>query len=168
VSGRREFDQFYRAVFGSLVGQLVLVTGDRQEAEDIAQEALSRAAARWHRLRDYDIPEAWVRKVALNLAASRLRQVRTRLRVLTRGGLPPPAPVPAVSEDALALAEAMRALPVRQRQALVLHYLLGLTTEEAGAALGVPAGTVKSWLARGRKGLAAQLGEHQEVRSSHG
>ncbi len=168
MSGRREFDQFYRAVFGSLVGQLVLVTGDRQEAEDIAQEALSRAAARWQRLRDYDIPEAWVRKVALNLAASRLRQVRTRLRALAGGGLPPPAPVPAVSEDALALAEAMRALPVRQRQALVLHYLLGLTTEEAGAALGVPTGTVKSWLARGRKGLAAQLGEHQEVRSSHG
>jgi RNA polymerase sigma-70 factor (ECF subfamily) len=146
----------------------VLVTGDRHEAEDIAQEALCRAAARWSRVREYDIPEAWVRKVAMNLAASRLRQVRARLRALAGGGLPPPAPVPAVSADAVALAEAMRALPVRQRQALVLHYLVGMTTEEAGAALGVPAGTVKSWLARGRKRLAAQLGEHQEVHSNHG
>src|SRR6266498_3503171 len=75
--------------------------------------------------------------------------------------------VPAVSEDAVALIEALRCLPVRHRQALVLHYLLDLPVEEAARTLGVPAGTLKSWLARGRKALAAQLGE-EEVRTDHG
>ena len=173
MTRRQEFDQFYRSVFANLVGQLVLVTGDRHEAEDIAQEALCRAAAHWSRVRDYDIPEAWVRRVAMNLAATRLRQARSRLRALA--GLRREASVPAVSEDAVALTEAMRGLPVRHRQALVLRYLLGMSTEEAAGTLGVPAGTVKSWLARGRKGLAAQLSEHQpedqpedqEVPSTH-
>jgi RNA polymerase sigma-70 factor (ECF subfamily) len=75
--------------------------------------------------------------------------------------------VPVVPEDAVALLEALRRLPLRHRQALVLHYLLDLPVEQAARTLGVPAGTVKSWLARGRKALAAQLGE-EEVATDHG
>jgi RNA polymerase sigma-70 factor (ECF subfamily) len=160
----RQFAEFYQAVFGRLVGQLVLVTGDLHEAEDIAQDALTRAAARWSRLRDYDLPEAWVRRVAVNLTISNRRRTRRRLGVLA--GLQAPR-VPAVSEDAVALVEALQRLPVRHRQALVPHYLLDLPVEEAARSLGVPAGTVKSWLARGRKALAAQLGE-EEVPTDHG
>jgi RNA polymerase sigma-70 factor, ECF subfamily len=58
------------------------VTGDLHEAEEIVQEAFTRAAARWTRLRDYDVPEAWVRRVAMNLAAD-------RARVLFDRGIPP-------------------------------------------------------------------------------
>jgi RNA polymerase sigma-70 factor (ECF subfamily) len=164
---RGEFGEFYQAVFGRLVGQLVLVVGDLHEAEDIAQEALARAAARWSRLRGYDVPEAWVRRVALNLSVSNTRRARRRLRALA--AMQAPSAVPAISEDALVLVEALRRLPVRQRQALVLHYLLDLPVEEAAHAMGAPAGSVKSWLARGRKALAEQLGEQQEeVRSDHG
>ena len=158
------FEEFYQAVFGRLVGQLYLVTGDLAEAEDVVQEALARASARWTRLAGYDQPEAWVRRVALNLAANRARQLRRRLRVL--GHLPPPRALAGVSDDALAIGEALRRLPVRHRQALVLHYLLDMPTREVGEALGVPAGTVKSWLARGRRSLGAQLEE--EVPSHHG
>jgi RNA polymerase sigma-70 factor (ECF subfamily) len=53
------FEAFYDAAFGRLVGQLFLVTGDLEEAEDVVQEALIRAAARWPRLRDYGAPEGW-------------------------------------------------------------------------------------------------------------
>jgi RNA polymerase sigma-70 factor, ECF subfamily len=162
---RGEFEEFYQAVFGRLVGQLVLVVGDLHEAEDIAQDALVRAAARWSRLRDYDVPEAWVRRVALNLTISNARRTRRRLRAMAR--LQAPRVVPAVSEDAVALIEALRRLPLRHRQALVLHYLLDLPVQEAARSLGVPAGTVKSWLARGRKALAAHLDE-EEVRADHG
>jgi RNA polymerase sigma-70 factor (ECF subfamily) len=151
------FDDFYQAVFGRLVGQLYLVTGDLSEAEDVVQEALARASARWSRLAGYDRPEAWVRRVALNLAANRARQVRRRRRALAE--LPPPRALPGISDDALALAQALRRLPVRHRQVLVLHYLLGMPTKEVGRVLGVPAGTVRSWLARGRRGLGAQLDE---------
>ena len=56
------FEEFYTGTVGRLLGQLFVVTGDLHEAEEIVQEAITRAAARWARLRDYDVPEAWVRR----------------------------------------------------------------------------------------------------------
>ena len=91
-----DFDSFYTAAFPRLAGQLALVTGDLHEAEDLVQEAMARAAPRWGRLRAYDSPEAWVRRVAFNLAVSghcwACRRRRCRL------GAPPP--VPPVSVEA--------------------------------------------------------------------
>jgi DNA-directed RNA polymerase specialized sigma24 family protein len=69
--------------------------------------------------------------------------------------------VPAVSVEALALAEELRALPLTWRKAIVLHHLVGMPVAEAAKTLGVPAGTVKTWLARGRRVLAVRLGEQQ-------
>jgi RNA polymerase sigma-70 factor (ECF subfamily) len=57
-----DFEDFYVAVFDRLVGQLFLVTGNLQDAEDAVQEALTRAALRWPKLRRYSVPEAWVRR----------------------------------------------------------------------------------------------------------
>ena len=157
------FDEFYTATVGRLLGQLFPVTGDLHEAEEIVQEAFARASTRWARLRDYDVPEAWVRRVAMNLAADRGRRLQRQARALLRAG--PPATVPPASVEAIALAEALQTLPVRQRQAIVLHHLADLPVDEVAAILGSRAGTVKSWLARGRRSLAARLGEPEEVRS---
>jgi DNA-directed RNA polymerase specialized sigma24 family protein len=99
----------------------------------------------------------------MNLAADRGRRLQRQARALLRAG--PPATVPPVSVEALALAEALRALPVHQRQAIVLHHLADLPVEEVAATLGTRPGTVKSWLARGRRTLAARLGEPEEVLS---
>ena len=71
-----DFERFYAAAFGRIAGQLFVVTGDRQDAEDVTQEAFARASVRWSRLRTYDLPEAWVRRVALRLATDRFRQWR--------------------------------------------------------------------------------------------
>ena len=71
--------------------------------------------------------------------------------------------MPPVSVETLALVEALRTLPVRQRQAIVLHYLADLPVEEVARTLAMPGGTVKSLLARGRRALAAKLGEPEEV-----
>jgi RNA polymerase sigma-70 factor, ECF subfamily len=60
MADRGSFDECYAGAFGRLVGQLYPVTGDLHAAEEVAQEAFTRAAARWPRLRDYDVPEAWV------------------------------------------------------------------------------------------------------------
>ena len=158
-----DFTSFHAAVFARLVGQVSLVTGDRHEAEDVVQEALARASVRWSRLRRYDAPEAWVRRVALNLAANNARQRRRRLAALLRLG--PPAPAPAVDVTDVALAEALRTLP--QRQVLVLHYLVGMPVKEVAATLRVPTGTVKARLHRGRRALAAQLDDDEEVRPRH-
>jgi RNA polymerase sigma-70 factor, ECF subfamily len=107
------------------------------------------------------VPEAWVRRVAINLAAERARRVRRQARALLRAG--PPPHVPPVSDEALALLEALRTLPVRQRQAVVLHHLIGMPVEEVASTLSTPSGTVKSLLARGRQALAARLEDSEEV-----
>ena len=97
----------------------------------------------------------------MNLAADRGRRLQRQARALLRTG-PPPA-VPPASVEAVALAEALRTLPIHQRQAIVLHHLVDLPIDEVAAILGTRAGTVKSWLARGRRNLAARLGEPEEV-----
>ena len=161
------FEAFYQAVFPRLVGQLGLVTGDLAEAEDLVQEALARASARWSRLRAYDLPEAWVRRVALNLAADRTRRLRRKLAALARIG-PPPA-VPPTSEDALVVAAALRTLPLAHRQVLVLHYLADLSVDQVAGELGIRSSTVRGRLARARRVLATQLNDHaEEVQTTDG
>jgi RNA polymerase sigma-70 factor, ECF subfamily len=150
-----DFEDFYAATFDRLVGQLFLVTGDLHDAEDVVQEALTRAAVRWPRLRDYDAPEAWVRRVAMNLASDGFRRARRRLAVAVRlqadAGMRPTPP------EEPALSDALRALPLTQRKVVVLHYLLDLPVDQVAAELAVPVGTVKSRLARARAALAARL-----------
>jgi RNA polymerase sigma-70 factor (ECF subfamily) len=161
MTGGGSFEEFYRGVVSRLLGHLFLVTGDLHEAEDVVQEAFARASVRWSWLRDYNAPEVWVRRVAMNLAADRARKLRRHARAILRMGPPPEANE--VSVETLALVEALRTLPIRQRQAIVLHHLVGLPVEEVAQTLRVPAGTVKSLLSRGRRALAAKLGEAEEV-----
>ncbi len=136
--------------------QLFAVTGDLAEAEDLLQEAFARASLRWARISGYDNPEAWVRRVALNLASAGARRLRRRALALLRLG--PPPVVPAMSPDALDLHAALGTLPMAQRQAIVLHHLVGLPVDQVAAELGVPSGTVKARLSRGRSALASRLG----------
>jgi RNA polymerase sigma-70 factor (ECF subfamily) len=159
MEATEDFDRFFAAVYPRLVRQLFAVVGDVGEAEDVVQEAFARAAVRWQRIRGYDNPEGWVRRVALNQARSNLRRTRRMLAALVRVG--PLAEVAELSPDATAVAVAMRGLSLRHREALVLYYVVQLSIEEMAEQLGIPKGTVKSRLARGRARLAHQLGEHQ-------
>ena len=149
------FAAFYAGSYRRLLGQLFAVTGDLAEAENALQEAYARAFVRWAQVRDYDLPEAWVRRVALNLAAMGARSLRRRARALLRLG--PPAHVPELSPDVLDLHDALRALPLGQRQVIVLHHLVGLPVEEVASELRLATGTVKSRLARGRAAMASTL-----------
>jgi RNA polymerase sigma-70 factor (ECF subfamily) len=149
------FAAFYASSYRRLLGQLFAVTGDLAEAENALQEAYARAFVRWPRVRDYDLPEAWVRRVALNLAAMSARSLRRRARALLRLG-PPPA-VPELSPDLIDLHDALRALPLGQRQVIVLHHLVGLPVDEVARELRLAPGTVKSRLARGRAAMADTL-----------
>ena len=164
MAARASFEDFYAATVDRLLGHLFLVTGDLHAAEEIVQEAFTRASLRWTHLRDYDVPEAWVRRVAMNLAAERARRLRRRTRAILRAG--PPPHVPQVSVEALDLLEALRALPIRQRQVLVLHHLVGMPVDEVAQTLALPSGTVKSALARGRRALAVLLDDLEEVPGS--
>jgi RNA polymerase sigma-70 factor, ECF subfamily len=156
-----DFDQFYLGTRARLVGQMFALTGDLHEAEDLAQEAYARAAADWARIGAYEAPEAWVRRVACNLAHNRGRRLRRHAAALVKLGRPPS--VPPLSVDELALVAALKTLPVRQREAVVLHHLAGLSVEEIAAQSGRPTGTVKSWLSRGRAALARQMREEDST-----
>jgi RNA polymerase sigma-70 factor, ECF subfamily len=150
----RDFDEFYVSNYSRLVVQMYAVTGNLADAEDAVQEAFARASVRWERIGGYDSPEGWVRRVALNLAFTGLRRARRLLDVLNRAPAPPVPPLPV---DSLALAAALKALPLGFRQVLVLHYLADLPVEQVAGELGIAVGTAKSRLARAREALARQL-----------
>lgn len=154
AAGRHDFDDFYSRSAARLIRHGYALTGDLAEAQDIAQEAFARAWQRWPTVRDCDSPEAWVRRVATNLAASRWRRIRVARSV---GGHVAEQHSPEVSTDTVALVSGLRTLPERQRTVLVLHYLCDLTVDQIAAELGCPAGSVKSWLSRGRIALAAAV-----------
>lgn len=149
-----EFDAFYRDTSRRLLRYAYGLTGDPAEAQDLVQEAYARAWQRWQRLTGYEDPEAWLRLVVHRLATDRWRRLVARRR---RPQAPEPS-VAAPSEDVVLLVRAMRTLPAAHRRALALHYLLDRSVSEIAAETGASTGTVKSWLSRGRAGLAAALG----------
>jgi RNA polymerase sigma-70 factor, ECF subfamily len=153
--GGRTFEEFFTATYGRLVGLLFAFLHDRSQAEDAVQDAFASALVRWPVLRGYHDPEAWVRTVAFRRAVDQHRRRARQLRSLARLG--PPPPVPPVGAEHVDLVRALRQLPLAQREVLVLHYVAELAVERIAAELRLPAGTVKSRLARGRAALAQQL-----------
>ncbi|GHJ46244.1 hypothetical protein Cs7R123_35860 [Catellatospora sp. TT07R-123] len=156
-----DFDAFYQAHYPGTVAAVYALTGDRAEAHDLAQEAYCRAWQRWGELSRYDNPAAWAYRVATNLARSRWRHLRVAAAHLVRqrpDDTAPPDP------EHVALVAALRELPADQRQAIVLHHLVDLPVGDVAREMGVPTGTVKSWLSRGRAELAVLLADPQAGR----
>jgi RNA polymerase sigma-70 factor (ECF subfamily) len=154
-----DFDALYAAHYTPLTTQLYAYFGDRQQAQDVVQEAFCRALARWRQICGYDDPVAWVRRVAWNLALSQVRRARIALAFERRQvatAVPPPSP------DRVLLFAALKQLPPRQRQVVVMHHLADLPLTEIAQSLGVPLGTVKSWLHRARTALAQSLPAWEE------
>lgn len=148
-----DFEEFFHAVFdrACVAGRRIL--GREDEAEDVAAEALSRAWARWARVRGLEYADAWVLRVAINLALKRARRARRA------PSLEPSEPIKV--EDfvvvRVTLVEAMRRLPRRQREAVGLRYLAGFTEDEVARSMGVAAGSVKTHLHRGLASLRQKL-----------
>jgi RNA polymerase sigma-70 factor (sigma-E family) len=145
-----DFAGYVAGRWAALFRTAVLLTGQREAAEDLVQEALVRAYSHWHRIRSMDAPDAYLRKVLLNtyLGDRRTRIRRAGLRRLVE--LPPgPPPDAGVGID---LWRGVRALPPRQRAVVVLRYYEDLTEADTAAVLGCAIGTVKS---QGSRALAA-------------
>ena len=128
------------------------VLGDRAEAEDLAQEALARALVRWPRVVAY--ADAWVGRVAVNLALDRVRRDRRALLEATERGIEDPC-----AAERLDLVQALRGLPRRQRDVVVLRYLLDHSEQDVAGALGVSVGSVKTHASRGLAALRTALTE---------
>jgi RNA polymerase sigma-70 factor (ECF subfamily) len=160
-----EFQEFYEASYGRIVVMAAALLGDRQEAEDVAQEAFARALTRWSRLGGYDQPEAWVRRVALRIAIDSTRRRRrvTGMSARLLAQRQPPGPEPADALKFTALGAALLKLPLREREVVVLHYLADLPVEAIARDCGLPPGTVKTRLAAGRQHLERELAQMPEA-----
>ncbi len=164
-TAERDFTAFYDATWARTVACAYALTGELPAAEDLAQEAYSRAWPRWRSLQGYDDPGAWVRQVATRLAVSRWRRARTAADFLRRSREVETTPAP--SETTVALVAALRRLPEAQRRALVLHHLAELSVTEVARIERCPEGTVKARLSRGRAALAELLGNHSDHNGEH-
>ena len=153
--GTVTFEDFFRAEYPRLVPMLRALTGDRQRAEDIAQEALWKAHRDWERISRYDRPGGWVRRVALNVSANVGRRQRREATALSRIGVDiGSAEEPPHDEHLWRL---VRALPEQQRWAVVLHYVEDRSVAEIAEIMTCSEGTVKTHLSRGRASLAGAL-----------
>jgi RNA polymerase sigma factor (sigma-70 family) len=144
-----------------VLGFAARMLADRTEAEDVAQEAMLRL---WRMAPDWQQGGAkvvtWLYRVASNLCLDRLR--RSRPRGLDEVAEPEDAAPGVVArlieaDRAMALDEALAALPDRQRQAVVLRHMEGLTNPEIAAVMDIGVEAVESLVARGKKGLTALL-----------
>lgn len=138
--GPESFEAFFQRAWPGAVRLAALLTQDRSAAEELAQDAFTEMCASWGRAAN---PEAYLRRAVVNRSHNWRRRGRVReakLPLLVR-----PAAVEFRADE---LADAVAALPFRQRAVIVLRYYGGLSEAEIGAALGCRNGTVKSLAAR--------------------
>jgi RNA polymerase sigma factor (sigma-70 family) len=146
------FEKNKTVVFRALLAQHM----NREAAEDAIAEAFARAFVHWDIVAQHPNPRAWVIRTARNVYLSSRRSWDDRLRQADPPELTLPPPEPPA--DPLVI-KAIQGLPERQREVLVLHALGGIPPKEIAQVLGVPIGTVSSWLSRARATLRDTLGE---------
>ena len=151
------FEDFYEVEQGGLFGAMILVTRDRQEAEDLTQEAFLKVWERWSVVQGLDNPTGYLYRTAMNAFFSRRRRIAMAGRQLIAQvlRLDPLTTVEARDEIDRALAD----LTPRQRVALVLTDLLGFPPGEVADTMGVTGSTARVLLARARETMRAAIGE---------
>jgi RNA polymerase sigma-70 factor (sigma-E family) len=155
-----EFERFAMRASSSLLRSAYLLTGDRGHAEDLLQVTLWRTARRWRTIRGS--PEAYARAVLVNLSRDRHRALSRRPAEVERAD----QLLSAVDDEVEKLLErdaminAVRRLPRRQREVVVMRFFLGLPVEETASALGASQGTVKSYTARALARMRELLAEN--------
>ena len=149
----------YDTQYRPLVRMSAMLLGDTSAAEEVVQEAFIAVHAAWRRLRDADKAVPYLRRAVLNRSRSILRH-----RMVVDRHMPAREPdMPSAEQGAItqlersAVIEALRSLPARQREALVLKFYLGLSEEEIAAAMKISTGAVKSHTSRGKAALRAAL-----------
>ena len=150
-----DYESMFRAHYGRLVRALTVVSGSHEAAADAVQSAFVKAHVRWRRVRHYDDPVAWIRRVAINELRDEARRNGRKQRAVERLGSMTPlsTPEPVLDEMGLLLAE----LPRQQRLAVSLYYVDQLSVAEIATALKLSEGAVKFHLHRGRERLRTVL-----------
>ncbi len=160
LGASESFEAFFDAESAVLFRRLCLVTGNRSEAEDIMQDAFLKLWERWDRVLAMDDPTGYLYRTAMNLFRKRYRHAAVVARRAV--GLAPRRDEFAEADAKRAVSGALATLAPRQRAALVLTELVGYTSEEAGRALGIKAGTVRALATQGREALRRSMEPNDE------
>ncbi len=161
AAGKAAFEALYRRELVTLIALGTTMTGDRTLGADLAYEAMVRAYGNWVKVGAMDRPGAWVRRVLINLAIDACRKRSREADVVARLG-PLPAAEP-VDPSGAHFWAAVRALPERQRAAVVLRYIEDMTLLDIADVLGVTEGTIKTSLFKARRTLAKALGTEEVI-----
>jgi RNA polymerase sigma-70 factor, ECF subfamily len=156
----QDFDQLYRNSYPRILATLVGILRDRAAAEDCAQETFVRAFRAWPSWKPTAPADAWLHRIALNIAISYRRRGRLRNvgEVVRRLGRPEPGADPADLASRDDLPTALRRLPPPQAAAIVLRHYHGYSNREIALALGAPERTVASRIAAAKRRLQKELG----------
>lgn len=151
------FEDVFETQHPRLYRALYLMVGNRQEAEEIMQDAFLHLLERWDRVDD---PAGYLFRSALNGARSRFRRLSVAAKRVVHTG-PPEDPF-AAADLRDEMVRALAALPQRQRAALVLLHFLDYGSAEAGELLGVTASTVRALASQGRAALRLTLEDRDD------
>ena len=149
-----DFEAWYRLEHPRLANGLYLICGSVDIAREATDEAFARAAARWARVRRMDSATGWTFKVGMNLLRREARRGRREAAALERLSVSHTRPVELPDAELWA---AVRALPDRQRQVVVLRFVGDLAEAEIGHVLGIKRGTVASNLSRALDTLTSKV-----------
>jgi len=155
-----DFARWYSETWPRTLRAVAVYIGDREAAQDIAAEAFLRACERWRTPTRPDQPTSWVLVTALNLAKRRGRVPLVRRRVdwaIDRSA-------PENTTPDVELWEAVRKLPRRQREAVVLRYAADLTERSVAESMHITPGAVAAILSSAKKNLRSTLGESEICR----
>jgi RNA polymerase sigma-70 factor (ECF subfamily) len=155
ATGVRDFDAFFDKEYTPLLRLMFAMTGNLVEAEELAQEAMTRALERWDRVSAMASPAGYVYRTAVNLNRSRLRRLARPLRWSRESELSSDADPEVIGT----LVAALVALPRGQREAVLLVEWLGLDAREAGQILGISPSSVRSRVHRAKASLAGGAGD---------
>jgi len=151
--------ELYAAYYSQLVRLALLLVHDLQTAEEVVQDAFEAMHKAWRRLRDSEKALSYLKQTVVNRSRSVLRH-----RKVVDMHSPKPAPDEPSAEHAVltllersAVVSALRALPERQREAMVLRYYADLSEAEIARAMGISRGAVKSHTARAMAALKSTL-----------
>lgn len=155
------FDDLYRLQYLAVLRVVTAVTGDSEAAAELTQEAFIAAHRKWNAVSQFDRPDLWVRRVAINRALSFRRRAGREARYLGRlaAGRERHVALPGTDDELWA---AVRRLPRQQATVVALVYVDDMTVEQAADAMDIAVPTAKTHLQRARRTLALRLNEETD------
>lgn len=155
---RQSVERLFRQHYPHLVQTLCIATLNADIAADAAQQAFLQLYTKWDEVSGHENLPGWLYRTGLNWWRDQMRRSRRSIRLRQDQAVVSSSGGHVVWEPEQGLIKALKRLPERQRQAVALHYVAGLSQKEVAVVMGLSEGAVKSHLFRARKALSKSLG----------